>query len=148
MRERIVSYFKTNKWWILTFLIFVLADSGLTLYILINTLGVEANPFIGGNMFDWSWHFFRIDIVFFIIPVLSMLKWPFARNWLLQGCTVGYAWTIANEISIILFKTDINIYQFLPSWAYLFGVLFQFFMGIVILWVYRNIQKDRQIANA
>lgn len=143
MKERIVEYFKTNKWWILVFLIMVIADSLLTLFIVANKYGVEANPFVGDKVFDWSFHFWRIDAVLLMIPLISMLKWSFARNYLLQGVTVAYGYTVLNALCILLFDVDISIYQFIPQWLYFPGVLFQFSMGMIVLWIYRRIRGRR-----
>lgn len=147
MKERIAEYFKTNKWWILVFLLFVIADTLLTMYILSHYYGGEANPFVGDKLFDWSFHWWRIDTVILIIPLISLLpmSWKFARNWLLQGIIVGYAWTVVNGLSIALFQVDIGIYQFIPQRTYFFGVLFQFAVGILILWIYRRIRGRRPI---
>lgn len=147
MKQRFVDYFKQNKWWIFSFLVIMLLDSVLTLTILIGQFGQEANPLIGGHMFDWTFHFLRIDSVLLIIPFVALtpIDWKFTRNWLIQGVTVGYAWSVVNEICILLFKCDINIYQFLPGWAYFFGVAFQFGMGMLILWVYRKVRGEKAI---
>jgi len=139
MKQRAIEYFKTNKWWIFVFLLFIVADTALTMYILSHCYGMEANPFAGDKVFDWSFHFWRIDTVLIAIPLISIMKWGFAQNWLLQGITVGYGWTVLNGITMALFQVDIGIFQFLPLWAYYFGVLFQFAVGIVLLWVYRRL---------
>jgi len=138
MKERIIEYFKTNKWWIFVFLLFMIADTGLTMYIMSHYYGMEANLFAGDKIFDWSFHFWRIDTVLIIIPLISIMKSKFIRNWLLQGITVGYGWAVLNGVSVALFQFDIGIFQFLPLWAYYFGVLFQFGVGMFLLWVYRN----------
>jgi hypothetical protein len=147
MRERITSYFKTNVWWILVFLLFVIADTLLTMYILVNYFGGEANPFAGSKMFDWSFHFWRIDTVLIMIPLISLmpLSFKFVRNWLLQGVTIGYAWSVVNGLTIAMWQVDIGVYQFIPQWAYFFGVLFQFAVGVLILWIIRRLRGRRPI---
>ena len=145
MKERIVEYFKTNKWWILAFLIMVVADSLLTLFIISSKLGVEANPFVGDKLFDWTFHFWRIDAVIIMIPLISILRWPFSRNYLLQGVTVAYGYTVLNALCSLLFKTDISFYQYIPQWAYFFGVLFQFGMGMIALWIYRTVRGKEKV---
>lgn len=147
MRERVIGYFKDNKWWILTFLLFVIADTGLTMVLLMYYFGIEANPFAGSKMFDWSFHFWRIDTVIILIPLLSLtpLSWKFTRNWLLQGITVGYGWTVLNGLSIWLLGADIGLYQFITKEWYFLGVMFQFAVGMGILWVYRRIRGRRSL---
>jgi hypothetical protein len=144
MKERITEYFKTNKWWILTFLVFMILDSLWTI-LLLNKAGFDANPFSGSKQFDWSWHWWRIDMVLVLIPILSITKWNFTRNWLLQGITVGYGWSAINGLSDLLLGVDIGIYQFLPQWLYFFGVLFQFGMGMVVLWIYRTVRGKEKV---
>lgn len=141
MKERFLKYIRENFWWIFAFLMIVISDTLLTMFILHNQLGYEANPFIGDKMFDWTLHWFRIDMVMVIIPFIALmpLSFTFVRNWLLQGVTVGYSWSVINEVSILSFQTDIGIYQFLPGWAYFFGIAFQFAVGFLILWVVRKL---------
>jgi hypothetical protein len=145
MRERIALYFKSNVWWIVTFLLFVIADTLLTMYVVSHYYGTEINPFVGNKLFDWSFHWWRIDTVMLIIPLISLLplSWKFARNWLLQGITIGYAWTVLNGMCVALWQVDIGIYQFIPQWAYFFGVLFQFTIGVLILRIVRMIHNKK-----
>jgi len=143
MKERCLSYFWHNKWWILSFAVLMVLDSLFTI-LLLSKFGLDANPFSGSKQFDWSWHWGRIDSVLFLVPILSITKWKFTSNWLFQGIVVGYGWSVVNSLSELLFGVDIGIYQFLPGWAYLLGVLIQFFMGLIILWVYRNLRGKKK----
>lgn len=145
MKERFDGYFKKNWKWIVSFLVLVILDSILTIWILHNELGYEANPFVGDKVFDWSFHWFRIDVVIIMIPIIAMmpLSFTFVRNWLLQGITVGYSWSVINALTILLFKFDIGIYQFIPGWAYFLGIAFQFAVGFLVLWVFRRLRGRR-----
>jgi hypothetical protein len=142
MRERFLSYFRTNTWWILTFLIFVITDAILTSILISNKLGIEANPFIRDSVhsFDWGFHLLRIDMAILLIPFIALTKWDFTRNWLLQSFTIGYAWTILNSLSILIIGVDISIYQFLPTYLYLVGFVAQFLLGLIILLLYRHLR--------
>jgi hypothetical protein len=149
MRERVIGYFKDNAWWIFTFLFMVIADTALTLFILANHYGIEANPLIGDKLFDWSFHFWRIDIVLLLIPLIALmpLSFKFVRNWLLQGITVGYGWSVVNGLTIALFKVDIGIYQYIPQPLYFVGIVLQFTVGFVILWLYRRLGRGNRIVD-
>jgi len=141
MKERFIKYFKENWKWVIAFAVIMILDTILTLWIIHNELGYEANPFIGDKVFDWTFHWFRIDMVFIIILLVALmpLSFKFVRNWLIQGITVGYSWSVINALFILLWKIDIGIYQFIPGWAYFFGILFQFGIGLLVLWMFRKI---------
>ena len=141
MKARIVEYFRTNKWWILSFLLLVLTDAVLTCFVLINKYGMEANPFVQGQVqsFDWNFHIFRIEVVLLIIPLIAMTPWAFTRNWLLQSVVVAYVWTVLNSVVMLLSAGNVNIsvYQLLPSYLYLLGFAVQFLVGLVFLYCAR-----------
>ena len=141
MKARIAEYFRTNKWWVLSFLLLVLANAILTCILLINQYGEEANPFIKSQVqsFDWSFHLFRIEVVLLIIPLIAMTPWSFTREWLLQSVTVAYIWTVLNSIVMPLSAGTINIsiYQILPPYFYLIGFFIQFLVGVVFLYFAR-----------
>jgi hypothetical protein len=120
----------------------VIVDTALTMALL-GSKGIDINPLVGTKEFDWAPHFWRIDVVLLFIPFIAMTKWKFTREWLLQGITVGYGWSVLNALCILLIGVDISIYQFLPVWAYVFGIIFQFSVGLGILWVFRRISERR-----
>ena len=144
MRDRFIEYFRQNYKWIFTFLVFMILDSLWTI-LLLNKAGIDTNPFSGTKEFDWSLHFWRIDTAIVLIPLIALTNWGFARKWIIQGITVGYGWSVVNGLSDLLFGVDIGIYQFIPQWMYFFGVLFQFAVGLIILWVYRNIRGKEKV---
>lgn len=142
MKARIVEYFRTNKWWILIFLLLVVADGVLTILLLTNQYGIEANPFVPaqGISIDWTFHMFRIDVVLLLIPLIAMTPWLFTRNWLLQSFIIAYAWTILNNAIMLASKgaVAISVYNFMPN-LYLVGFLLQFLVGVLILWAARRL---------
>jgi hypothetical protein len=151
MLTRMADYFRTNKWWVLSFIICVFMDAALTIYLLSMKLGAEANPFIRDNVesFDWGFHIFRVDVAFLIIPLIALTKWDFARNWLLQAVTISYVLTIANSVVMLLTNGSvcISFYQFLPDYLYLMGFLLQFCFGLLILYGMRKTFNRHSVVN-